>query len=203
MKSRAEILSVKQNIINVGKKKSRHIGIIMPSVCAVIIVTILVCLSIESVGVMQVASSMYHVYNPVNSLYSDNSSLIFASTSISQNNIDFSVPIVTNKSEILSSGDVIFQVVNSIMVRSIENGIIEDIGITNDGIKYIKIMHSVDIKSYIENVDIVGVSQYDRVKKGQEIATAKVGENIRLKIIVNGEQIQNLKINQSKIIWKE
>ena len=203
MKSRAEILSIRQNLIVVGKKNRRHSNLTLSLISSVLIVTVLLCMSIESVGVMQVASFMYHVYNPVNSLYSDNSSLIFASATISQANIDFSVPIVSNKSEILSSGEIIFQVVNSIMVKSIENGIIEDIGVTNDGVKYIKIMHTVDIISYIENVDIIGVSKYDRVKKGQEIATAKVGEKIKLKILVNGEQLQNLKIHQSKIIWKE
>lgn len=203
MKSRAEILSIKQNLIIVGKKNNRNRNIFYSSICAVIIVSILLCMSIDSVGVMQVASSMYYVYNPVNSLYSDNSSLIFANATITQNNLDFTVPIVSAKSEVLSSGDIVFQVINSIMVKSVENGIIEDIGVTNDGIKYIKIMHTVDVKSYIENVDIVGVNKYDRVKKGQEIATAKLGESIKLKILVNGEQLQNLKIQQSKIVWKE
>ena len=203
MRSKAEILSIKQNLINVGKKQRNSRNIAVPSICAFLIVAILLCMSIETVGVMEVASSMYYVYNPVNSLYSDNSSLIFASATISQNNIDFSVPIVSSKSEVLTGGDMIFTVVNSIMVKSIENGIVEDIGVTNDGIKYIKIMHTMDICSYIENIDVVGVAKFDKVKKGQEIATAKLGENIKLKIIFKGEQLQNIKIQQSKIIWKQ
>ena len=203
MRSKAEILSIKQNFILIGKKNKYYRHVAIPSICAFLIVTILLCMSIETVGVMEVASSMSYVYNPVNSLYSDNSSLIFASATLSQTNMDFSVPIVSSKSEVLSGGDMIFTVVNSIMVKSIENGIIEDIGVTNDGIKYIKIMHSVDVCSYIENVDIVGVSRFDKVKKGQEIATAKLGDNIKLKIFFKGEQLQNIKIHQSKIVWKQ
>ena len=172
------------------------------SICSFVIVAILLCLSIESIGISQIASSMCHVYNPVNSLYSDNSSLVFANAGETIDNTDFTLPIVSGKYEILGNGDIVIDVVNSIMVKAIESGAIEDIGITNDGIKYIRIMHSIDTYTIIENVDIVGVDKYEKVKKGQKIATAKAGEKITVKIYCYGNKVTNIKINQSKIIWK-
>ncbi len=200
MESKAKILSIKQNIIVVrGSKRSK--GSLLIPLCSFLIVSILLCMSIESVGINQIASSMCRVYNPVNSLYNDNSSLVFASAGISTN-ADFTLPIVSNKYEILGNGNIVIEVVNSIIVKSLENGSVEETGISNDGVKYIRIMHSLDLYTVIENVDIVGVKEFDKVKKGQEIATAKLSEKIIVKIFYCGNQVTNIKINQSKIIWK-
>lgn len=201
MGNRAQILSVKQNFI-VARSRKRNKSIPLMSICSFVIVAILLCLSIESIGISQIASSMCHVYNPVNSLYSDNSSLVFANAGMVTNNTDFTLPIVSGKYEVLGNGDIVIDVVNSIMVKAIEGGYIEDIGITNDGIKYIRIMHTLDVHSFIENVDIIGVNKYEKVKKGQEIATAKVGEKVTVKLFCYGSKVTNIKINQSKIIWK-
>ena len=201
MGNKAKILSIKQNIIVIENKKKSRSNFIIP-VCSFVIVAVLLCMSIESIGITQIASSMCYVYNPVNSLYNDNSSLVFANAGISKNNLDFTLPIVSNKYEILSNGDIVIDVVNSIMVKSLENGVIDYIGVTNDGVKYIRIMHTIDAYTLIENVDIVGVNLHEVVKKGQEIATAKPGSKITVKIFYAGNKITNIKISQSKIIWK-
>ena len=54
----------------------------------------------------------------------------------------------------------------------------------------------------VENIDIIGVSEFETVKKGQDIATAKVGEKVTFKIYENDNIVKNLKINQSKITWE-
>lgn len=199
MESKAIILSIKQNLICQQKTKKRS-GVVFIS--SFIIVIFLLCMSIESVSFGEFAHSVCYIYNPVNSLYGDNSAIVFANTNLPANNTDFTIPIVSNKYEVLVNGDVVFEVVNSIMVKSIEDGIVEECGISNDGIKYIKIRHTIDVYSIIENVDIIGVNVYDKVKQGQEIATAKLGQNIKLQIFVKDEKLQNLQIHQSKIIWK-
>ena len=101
MGNKAKILSIKQNIIVIENKKKSRSNFIIP-VCSFVIVAVLLCMSIESIGITQIASSMCYVYNPVNSLYNDNSSLVFANAGISKNNVDFTLPIVSNKYEILS-----------------------------------------------------------------------------------------------------
>ena len=201
MGNKAKILSIKQNIIEIKTIKKNKSFSIIP-ICAFVIVAILLCMSIDSVGITQIASSMCYVYNPVNSLYNDNSSLVFANAGLVTGNTDFTLPIVSNKYEILGNGDIVIEVVNSIMVKAIESGVVEDIGISNDGIKYIRIMHSLDTHTIIENVDIIGVNEYDKIKKGQEIATAKLGDKVVVKIFHMGSKVENIKINQSKIIWK-
>lgn len=198
--SKATILSIKQNLI-LSKKRNKNI--LLP-LCSFVVVAIMLCLSIENITVQQVANSMCYVYNPVNSLYSDNSSIIFASTGVlAKENLDFSVPIISTKSYIESNGDLIFEVTNSIMIKSVESGVVEEVGVTLDGVKFIKISHTTDIYSLIENVDIVGVSEGDIIKKGQDISTAKLGEKITLKFFDKDSQINNMKINQSKILWEK
>ena len=91
---------------------------------------------------------------------------------------------------------------NSIMVKATEGGVVEEVGTTLDGVKYIKLKHALDVHSVVENLDIVGVAEGDIIKKGQDIATAKVGESIVLKLYLGDSQITNIKINQSKIIWE-
>lgn len=201
MGSRAEILSIKKNII-VNRNRKKNKSVVTMSICSFIIVTTLLCMSIESVGITQIASSMCHIYNPVNSLYNDNSSLVFANAGLTTNNTDFTLPIVSRKYEILVNGDIAIEVIDSIMVKALESGVVEDIGVSNDGIKYIRIMHTVDCYTIIENVDIIGVIKYEKVKKGQEIATANLGDKITVKIFYCGSKVTNIKINQSKIIWK-
>ena len=69
--------------------------------------------------------------------------------------------------------------------------IVKDVGITNNGIKYIKIKHSESITTLIENVDIVGVEINEFVKRGQDIATAKEGKRVYLQMFNEDIQITN------------
>ncbi len=199
MGSKAKILSIKQNIIVNKKKKTAKGG--LTAFSSFVIVAILLVMSIESFGVSEIASTMSYVYNPVNSLYSDNSSLVFASGN-AMKKWDFRVPVVTSKREVMSTGEVIFEVTNSIMVLATEEGSIENTGVTNDGVKFIQIMHTLDLVTRIENVDIIGVSVGDKVKRGQEIATAKLGDKVTMRIFDCGTLPKKINIEQSKITWE-
>ena len=89
------------------------------------------------------------------------------------------------------------------MVGACEAGIVEEVGTTNDGIKYIKIKHCLDIYSLIENVDMIGVAKGEVVKRGQDIATAKTGNTVTLRLFEGDTQLTNIKVEQSKIIWQD
>jgi len=143
------------------------------------------------------------VYNPVNSLYNDNSSAIFTSGALMEKEaLNFIIPIKTTSCNIGDGGELCFDVTNSIMVMACEDGVVEDIGTTLDGVKFIKIKHTIGIYSVLENLEIIGVAKGNIVKKGEDIATATQGNKITLKIYENDILVSNLKINQSKIEWK-
>ena len=133
-------------------------------------------------------------------MYNDNSSVVFTDGMVLNEKLNFSIPIVSSKVELLQDGTMNFVVVNSIMVKSIESGVVEEVASSTDGVKYIKIRHNYNYVSVIANLDIVGVNMGEIVTKGKDIATAKLGEIVSLRIYVNGIQTSNIDISGSKII---
>lgn len=201
MKSKVEIIQVvKKEIINKRTKGLRGVSLAMSAVLMCCIVMILI---IGRISINEIGSSMCYIYNPVNSLYSDNSGIVFAGVNaVSRDNLDFCIPIVGGVNSIDNSGAIVISVGQSIMVKACESGIVEDVGESLDGKKYVKILHCLDVCSIIENIDIVGVEKGDIVKRGQDIATAKENSQVRLWLKSDGEIIENIKINESKIVWE-
>lgn len=141
-----------------------------------------------------------YVYSPVNSLYNDTSDVVFTSIGVfEKENLDYIIPIKSGEFSQTLDG-VEFLVDNAIMVKSIESGFVESVGCSNNGIKYIRIKHSVNIVSEISGIDISGVVVGQVVKKGEDIATAKLGSKILLRILNDGSPIPNLVVSKSKII---
>jgi len=145
--------------------------------------------------------SMSQIYNPVSSLYNDNSDVIFTNGTITGEVLGFYVPVIGNY-ELAEDGTITFLITNSIMIKASESGVVDGVGVTNNGIKYIKIKHSEDVFSLIENVDIVGIETGEIVKRGQDIATAKEGSKVYFQLFKDNMKISNLKIESTKIIWE-
>ena len=198
-KKKVAILSIKKNeiTINLKKKHRSHSGISL-----FIIAIFLVCFSFNVGEIKSIGLSMAQIYNPVSSLYNDNSDVVFTNALVSTNNLDFVVPLMGSNYEISIDGTIAFEVATSIMVKACESGYVEDVGITNNGVKYIKIKHSDSIWSLYENVDIVGIQKNETVKKGQDIATAKTNSKVFFQIFNGDIKISNLKINAVKIVWE-
>ena len=198
---KAEIICLKRNEIKKLKKryKKRYmIGSLFAISLMLIINFVLTGDSLQSL-----MARVSYVYNPVNSLYNDNSSAIFTSGAILEKEaLNFIIPIKTTNYQVETTGELFFDVVNSVMVMACEDGVVQEVGVTLDGVKYIKIKHTMSVYSILENVDIVGVVEDDIVKKGQDIATSIQGAKIKLKIYENDMIVSNLKINQSKIVWE-
>jgi len=138
--------------------------------------------------------------NPVNPLYNDNSNVIFTG---SDKVLNFILPIKGAKVDIEMDGSISFIIGSSIMITSCEDGIVDNVGYSLDGVKFVKIRHTDSIYSVVENVDIVGVGVNDIVKRGQDIATAKQGSKVAMRLYQDGDQIINIKIEQNKIIWTD
>jgi len=197
MRKKVVVLSLTKNeIIIKCKKKKRS----MRSISVYVSIGIILGLMSICFTNSFLSEQMAYVYNPVNSLYSDNSNVIFTSGNV-VGKLEFSLPILGAGIE-NNNGVLQFTIGKSIMVMAPEGGVVNECGSTLDGVKYLKIKHTESVYSIIENVDILGVSQYDVVKKGQDIATAKIGEKVNLKIYENDVLVQNLVINQSKITWQ-
>lgn len=196
---KAEILSIKKNEIVIKNPKRARVTMLVLS-----LITIVFTIAIFShEGMRDFTSSMVYVYNPVNSLYSDNSGVVFTSGLVLEKEaLDFIIPIKGSSVSVDSTGTITFEVGGAIMVMSPESGVVDEVGFSLDGKKYIKIRHSVEVYSVIQNVDMVGVSAGQVVKRGEDIATSKEGENVTMQLLLNGTPISGLKINQSKIIWK-
>ena len=195
MEKHAIVLNINKNEI-----KYRHPSRSSKNKLSILLslVILIVILPICNINVRQ---SMLRVYNPVSSLYNDNSKAIFTFAQ-SKNWNDFALPLVTSEVEI-DNGNVYLTATNSIMVNSIEDGVIEDCGTSNDGVRYIKISHTSEIMSVIINVDIIGVEVGEVVRRGQNMATVRIGQKITLQIFQGENQIKELTLNQSKLVWKK
>lgn len=152
------------------------------------------------INTLNIVKNYNIINNPVNSLYNDNSDAVFTNN---DKLLNFVIPIKGAISNIEDDGSISFVVNNSIMVCATESGVVEDVGSTNDYVKYVKIKHTDGIYSILENLDLVGVCVGEIVKSGQDIATAKVGTRVVFKLFDNGTQITNLKLIQSKIVWQD
>lgn len=201
--SKVQVLSIKQNKI-ICKVKSKNYKLLL-SFCVSLIISFVVLFSFGGSDLQTVGSRMGYVFDPVNSLYSDNGSVIFTSTGfyVAKDKLDFVIPIVCASIQVDENGTISAVADKSIMVKAVESGVVEDVGVSLNGIKYIKIRHSLDVCSELQNVDIVGVKIGDNVKRGSDIATIKQGSVLSLKLYDCEKQIKNLKILESKIVWEK
>lgn len=197
---KVQILSVSKNEIIIVAKKTKKRSLILPILTICLFVGLFLSNNYIS---LSLKDSVVKVFDPVNSLYSDNSEAIFTSGDIiDKDETSVTIPIKGAGYEILSDGDIEFTVGNSIIVMACSSGKVDKIGVTLDGYKYIQIIHRNGLKSIVTNIEIVGVNEGDIIKSGQDIATARVGDKVRLSLFLNDIQITNLKISKSKIIWE-
>ena len=136
-------------------------------------------------------------------MYSDSSEVVFTSGGdIQKEKFIFAIPNIGGDYEVLEDGTILICAKNSIMIKSCEDGIVDEIGIDLDGNKYIKICHGKKYQTIISGIDISGVDKGIIVKKGQDIATTQINYEIFLRIFENGVQVKNPQIEQNKIVWE-
>jgi hypothetical protein len=187
----------KHEIFYMERKKQKLFSV---KFLSLIVCVIAFCISFIDLNYFENIKKVVALNNPVNSLYNDNSNVVFTN---SNKLLNFIIPISGGSFSIENDGSICFRVGSSIMVTACEDGIVEYIGYSLNGKKCIKIKHTDNIYTLIENVDIVGVAINDIVKKGKDIATAKMGEFIVLRLFKNNNQVNNIKVENGKIIWQE
>ena len=91
--------------------------------------------------------------------------------------------------------------IENIMVVAPCAGIIEEIGKTSEGKKFIKIKHSTKITSVIEGLETFGVEKGNVVKQDETIATAGCKNKIVFTVLKNGKNVENLRIDKNHVLW--
>jgi hypothetical protein len=202
MKRNVEILSLKKNdIVYVVKLKKRKKINFSKINFVTFIVGVFAYFSLTSINYVSLVASVF--YSPVNSLYNDSSEVVFTSGGdIQKEKFIFTIPNIGGDYEVLEDGAILICAKNSIMIKSCEDGIVDDVGVDLDGNKYIKINHGKKYQTIISGVDISGVDKGVIVKRGQDIATSQISHKIFLRIYENGVQVKNPKIEQNKIVWE-
>lgn len=145
--------------------------------------------------------SVQSVYNPTSQLYNNESEIIFTNNSnILISSGSFDLPTISG--DISIKNNQIYIIPNeSIMVNTLCPGVVEEVGLTNDGKKYVKIKHTSKIYSVVENVENVAVVKGQIVKRGDAIATAMENKPLIVSIYKNKKLIENLRIEDNKIVW--
>ena len=139
-----------------------------------------------------IISTISYITNPVNPLYSDMGDIVFTSNNklykLDSKVSEFGSPVVYNSYNINEDG--VEFLVSGPLLKSVQQGVVEDIYIIGNNIKCVKVKHSRNVYSVIENVDVLGVNIGALVKQGQKIGTVKDNSTIKLSIFENGEQKQ-------------
>ena len=155
-----------------------------------------------------VSSNLYEqVYSLASPNYMpsvDYSGIIFTDAEaylISASEIDFLLPVTPQKVE--EDGDkLLLTTSENLVLVAPEKGVVSSVA-NNNGIKFIKILHSTNIESIIENIDLSGVEVGNIVNRGQEIGTVKKDTIIKFKIEQNGKAIENISFKDNKVLWEE
>ena len=141
------------------------------------------------------------VYNPITKLYNDEENLIFTNNdNVITNNGTFVMTLVSSSVSVVNNQIEIIPIENIMCVAPC-SGIVEEIGKTSDGNKYIKIKHSTKLSSIIEGVATFGIDKGNIVKQGENIATAEYNKKIVLSIYKNGKIVENLRLEKNRILW--
>lgn len=145
--------------------------------------------------------SVQSVYNPTSQLYSDEGEIVFTNNSnILVSSGSFDLPIISGEISVINNQIHIVPKGN-IVVSTPCPGVVEEVGTTNDGKKFIKIKHTTKIYSVIENVETVAVTKGQVVKRGDKIATATQNKTLVVSVYKNKKIIENLRIEDNKIVW--
>ena len=201
----AEITKVYKSDIILKKINKKLLMIRNYSVLALLILPILAlaCLKIFSGTELNgIYKNACNLYNPIYSPFVETGNMTFAWNYTFSNDInDFDLPIVSSDITVLEDGTIIAKVKESIMVKSVADGVVTKIE-EKDGVKSVTIAYSNDLSVKYVNIDVLGVNEGNIVERGKQIGTAKIGEEMQFKAYMGDKQLNSFKIENNKIIWQ-
>jgi hypothetical protein len=92
------------------------------------------------------SSELIKIYNPITSLYSDKHDLQFATSNnyIEESALEYTLPMISSDIRV-TNNDIVIKADTSIMIKSVEAGVVSEIGTSLNNVKYIKIKHTEEI----------------------------------------------------------
>ena len=159
------------------------------------------CLRLYSETTLKdIYTNVCNLYNPIYSPYAETGNILFAGN-FEDNIIDLELPIISSVVKVEDDGTIVAMVKESILVKSVADGVVINLEVI-DGVKCVKIMYSDSVSVEYINLDVIGVQEGNIVKRGKEIGTAKLGEEVKFKAYFNDKQIKGITIENNKIVWQ-
>ena len=199
-----EITSVQKNtILHKTLKKRRGFKAYSFILLLLVPIMALSCLRLYSeTAFNEITSSICASLNPIYSPYVQTGEIVFTwNYDFETIPVEFDLPIISSDIKLLEDGTVVAKVKESIMVKSVADGVVDKIEEIN-GEKKVTILYYDNLKVEYINLDVVGVLEGNIVEKGKEIGTAKLNEELKFKAYFNNVQVNNLKIENNKIVWQ-
>jgi len=143
----------------------------------------MVCLRLcANTELKEVYMNVCNIYNPIYSPYSETGSITFAWNYVFDNEIEeLNLPIISSNITIDNNGTIIAEVKESILVKSVADGVVDNI-YDADGVNVVRIVHGNNLSVEYIGLDVLGVQVGNMVYAGKEIGTARLGDNILLKV---------------------
>lgn len=101
----------------------------------------------------------------------------------------------------LENGVFSFKASENFTIKSSGDGIVKEVGVMENGLKYVLIKHSNNIYTRYENLKIVGVGKNFLVKNINCIGTSSVDNPLKFMVYNNDKIIENIKIENGEIKW--
>lgn len=203
MVSKAEIVAIyRVSIMEQTQSKSSNTIYKKLAYLSLVIMLVLVC----GIGVINnehidVVNNIKYIISPITSLYSDKNDLQFtwSDSFVVEDGYEFYLPLMSNNIKIVD-GNIIIQASLSTIIKPIESGVIESIGDSIDGVRYIKIKHSENLYSIIENIDIISVHTGDYVTRDTIVGTSNINDSIICSLYKDDSRLKNISIYKNKIL---
>ncbi|MBQ9792109.1 MAG: hypothetical protein IJW28_05990 [Clostridia bacterium] len=146
-------------------------------------------------------NNIAYIFNPITSLYSDKNDLQFtwSENYVDDSSVKYTLPLLSNDIKIVD-GNVIIKSMSNAIIKPIEKGVVIEKSEDLQGVRYVKIKHSENTFSIIENLDVITVNELDLVDKNTILGTSKINENIILSIYHNNEKIKDISLNKNMVI---
>ena len=144
--------------------------------------------------------------NPITQLYGNMGGVINTSNTVrnsfnTEKDINLVMPFISNNVQVQNNG-IDFVVDSNLVVSAAYEGVVETVGLSVDGQRFIVIKHTRSISTRYENIDIAGVRVGDIVTTGQNIATASSGNTLTFRVLINTVPASSYTITGNSIVWE-
>lgn len=156
--------------------------------------------------IKNIFSGVINAFNPDDIVSEEDNNFFFVFNINEYINLGSQKPLLTMPSDeevVIENGVVTFKIKENLTIKSAGAGIVRDVGILENGLKYIEIRHSGNIVTRYENLKIVGVGINFNVRKISIVGTCEAETDFIFKIYKNNKLIEEIEIENGEITWQD